>query len=575
MDKSLIIRKLDEAAVLMELKGENPFKIRAFSNASRILKGLSDDINELIKNGQLTDLKGIGRGIANFIYEIDQSGEPEELQKLKEEIPSSLLELLKIPGMGAKKVKLVWEKLNILTIGELEYACKENRLVDLEGFGEKTQQKIIDGIELIKKYADRHLLSEVLEIANDLLVIIQDFPGVIRSEIAGSLRRNKEIVKEIDFVVAADIRNQKKIMDAFIHMDPVEKITNRGEKKSSVMLNKGIAAELRIVSDEEFPFALHHITGSNEHNVAMRQQAKKLNLKMSEYGLFKEDGEKISCKTEAEIFKTMDMSYIPPELRENYGEIEAGYTKNIPNLIEVQDIKGVIHVHSTYSDGLHSIKAMADSACSLGYKYLIISDHSKSAIYANGLSEERIKQQIQEIDGLNGSFEDFQILKSIECDILADGSLDYSEEILALFDLVICSIHSHFRMTESEATERILQAMENPFTTILGHPTGRLLLAREGYPVDMRMILTAASTLNVAIELNANPHRLDIDWRFLKIAKEIGVKISINPDAHRIEGIEDIKYGVGIARKGWLTASDVLNCRSAEQVIEFSKSRHT
>ena len=574
VDKSLIIQKLEEMTVLMELKGENPFKIRAFSNASRVLQGISDDIHELIRSGRLSEIKGIGKGITNFILEVDQSGEPEELQNLKKQIPSSLLELLKIPGMGSKKVKAVWEKLKIQSIGELEYACKENRLVELEGFGEKTQQKIVEGIELLKKYSDRHLLSEVLDVARDLRELINKLPGVFCSEIAGSLRRWKEIVKDIDFVAAADTKDHKKIMDAFTSSHSVEKISSKGVKKSSVILKNGITAELRIVSNDEFPFSLHHTTGSKEHNIVMREQAIKMKLKLNEYGLFRENGKKIDCKTEKELFERLGLSYIPPELRENYGEIEAGLHHEIPKLIEMQHIEGIIHVHSTYSDGLHSIKELVDAAHSLGYRYLVISDHSKSAIYANGLTEERIAQQFQEIDELNQTLEGFQILKSIECDILTDGTLDYSDETLALFDLVICSIHSRFRMTESEATARILKAMENPYTTILGHPTGRLLLAREGYPVNLRTIILAASDLNVALELNANPHRLDIDWRWLKFAKEKGVKISINPDAHRIEGIQDMRYGVGIARKGWLTAPDVLNSLPAEQVIRFAKSRH-
>lgn len=531
-------------------------------------------MGQLIENRQLTEIKGIGKGIANFIQEIDQDGEPQELQNLKKEIPPTLLELLKIPGMGAKKVKVVWEKLNIQTLGELEYACKENRLVDLEGFGAKSQQKIVDGIDLLKKYSDQHLLSEVLDVSQELLELINNIPGIIRSEIAGSLRRRKEIVKDIDFVVAADSQNHQTIMDAFTHLDQVEKISSKGTIKSSVILKNGITAELRIVSDDEFPFSLHHTTGSKEHNVVMREHAKKMKLKLNEYGIFTENGMKIECKTETEIFNNLGLSYIPPEVRENYGEIEAGSKNNIPKLIEHEDIKGVIHVHSTHSDGLHSIQEMASSARSHGYTYLVISDHSKSAIYANGLSEERIKQQFQEIDELNQSLQDFKILKSIECDIMADGSLDYSDEILSQFDLVICSIHSRFRMTESEATDRLLKAMENPYTTIIGHPTGRLLLAREGYPVNMRSIITAASELKVVIELNANPHRLDLDWRWLKSARDAGVKISINPDAHRIDGIQDMRYGLGIARKGWLTKSDVFNCLSAEQVSQFAKSRH-
>ncbi|MEJ2636429.1 MAG: DNA polymerase/3'-5' exonuclease PolX, partial [Calditrichia bacterium] len=458
-------------------------------------------------------------------------------------------------------------------VGELEYACKENRLSDLEGFGEKTQEKILLGIGMLKKYSERHLISTASESGQTLFEQVKNFPGVVRCEIAGSLRRRRETIKDIDILVSAADENREKIMDRFSTLPEVEVVSGKGKTKTSVVLQSGMNADLRIVSDEQYPYALHHFTGSKEHNVAMRGYAQKLNMKMNEYGLFRNETENIPCRTEAEIFGKLKMQYIPPELRENYGEIEAALGNEIPELVEQKDLRGMIHCHSHYSDGANTVEEMARACREAGYEYLVISDHSKSAAYANGLSEERIRAQHREIDELNGRLKDFRILKSIECDILPDGRLDYSDEVLAGFDLVIASIHSKFKMTEEEGTRSVIRAMENPFVTIVGHPTGRLLLAREGYPIDMEQIIRTAADLQVSIELNANPHRLDIDWRLIKGSKDLGVKISINPDAHRTEGIQDVKYGVGVARKGWLTKPDVLNCLSAEELIRFAAKR--
>jgi DNA polymerase (family 10) len=573
-EKISIINSLEEMAILLEIKGDNPFKIRAYSNAARILQGVSGEIQKLIDGGEITQIKGIGKGIADFISILASGKIPEELEVLRKNTPVGVLDMLKVPGMGPKKVKAVWEKLSIKSLGELEYACKENRLVDLDGFGLKTQEKILSGIEQVKKYSERHLLSDVVTQANELLDAVRKFRGIIRIEIAGSLRRWKETIKDIDILVSADEADRAKIMDQFISLPDIEIVTSKGQTKSSVQLKSGINADLRIVQDKQFPYALHHFTGSMEHNVAMREYARKLKLKMNEYGLFDENGKNIAAVDEPAIFNRLGMDYIPPELRENFGEIEAALARQIPVLIESDDIKGVIHVHSQYSDGLNSIAEMADVCKSRGYGYLVISDHSRSAAYARGLTEEQIRKQHTEIDELNKKMSDFRILKSIESDILADGQLDYDQDILASFDLVIGSIHSRFNMSATEATDRLIRAMRNPYLTIVGHPTGRLLLAREGYPVDMHAVIEAAAEFGVALELNANPHRLDTDWRLLKHARDSGVKISINPDAHKIEGISDIRFGVGIARKGWLRVSDILNCLTADELLKFASRRH-
>ncbi|MGA1840280.1 MAG: DNA polymerase/3'-5' exonuclease PolX [bacterium] len=574
MDKKDVIHALEEMAVLMDLKGENPFKIRAFSNAARTLQGVSEDINQLVESGEIGQIKGVGKSITEVITELVKTGKSSDLEELRASTPPGMIEMLKIPGMGPKKVKAVWEKLGISTIGELEYACNENRLIDLEGFGQKTQEKILVGIGMLKKYAEQHLLSVARGEAEALYEQVKNLPGVIRSDIAGSIRRWKETIKDIDLLISAEDNAREQIMDSFTKLPEVELIVAKGNTKSSITLKTGINADLRIVNDEQFPYALHHFTGSKEHNVAMRGHAKKMNLKMNEYGLFRDETQNVPCRTEADIFRELGMQYIPPELRENYGEIQAALNQDIPKLVEWDDLRGVIHVHSNYSDGANTIREMAEASREMGYQYMVLCDHSKNASYANGLQVDRLIVQHQEIEEINKGFNGFRILKSIECDILANGSLDYTDDVLSTFDLVIASVHYKFTMTEEEATERVLKALKNPYVTILGHPTGRLLLAREGYPINMPRVIQAAGELEVAIELNANPHRLDIDWRLLNQAKNQGVKISINPDAHRIEGINDTRYGVGIARKGWLCPEDVLNCLSADELIQFAKRRN-
>ncbi len=573
MDKKQIAAVLKEMSVLMEILGKNPFKIRAHQNAARVVEGLTADLKSLVESGEITGIKGIGKGMADKIAILLDGGELEEHQALKEEVPAGLLEVSKIAGMGPKKVKAVWDELNVTTLEELETAAQEDKLSGMKGFGKKTQEKILQNIGLLKKFRDSYLLSEGRTAGEVLLARVREFPGVIRSEIAGSLRRSKEIVKDIDIVVSAEEADRSGIMDGFTTLDDVQVVVGKGETKSSVVLKNGINADLRIVSDEQYPYTLHHFTGSKEHNVALRQHAIKMGMKVSEWGLFKGD-DLVPCEDEQAIYKALGMRYIAPELRENYGEIEAAQDNALPKLIEAKDIKGIIHTHSVWSDGVNTIAEMAKACQERGYEYLVISDHSKAAAYANGLNEARIQQQHAEVDALNNELNGFRVLKSIECDILGEGELDYSDEVLATFDLVIASVHSRFGMTEAEATKRIITAIENKYVTILGHLTGRLLLGREGYPLDQRAVLDAAADLGVSVEINANPRRLDLDWRLCKYALEKGVMLSINPDAHRIEGLADMQYGIGVARKGWVTSDRVLNCYSADEVLAFAAKRH-
>ncbi|NMA94596.1 MAG: DNA polymerase/3'-5' exonuclease PolX [Clostridiales bacterium] len=559
MDKQKVADVLNELSILLELKGENPFKIRAYQNGARIIERLDGDLKKMVEDGSIGKLKGIGKGLAEVIEELVKTGSLLYFNELKEEFPETLFELLDVPGLGPKRVKTLYNNLGITSIGELEYACMENRLIDLPGFGKKMQENILKGVENLKSYREKSLYPESFATAMNILDRIKGHPDVLDADIAGSLRRHKEIIGDIDIVVAAD--KGEGIMDLFTELEDVLDIIGKGDTKSAVRLKNGMTADLRVVSPKEFPYAMNHFTGSKEHNTKMRHIAKKNGLKMNEYGVFNvETGELIPCESERDIYNIFNMDYIPPELREDMGEIEAAKKGNLPKLIATKDIKGVMHVHSVYSDGLNTIKELADHARELGYSYIGISDHSKSAYYANGLKEDDVKAQIEEIDRLNEEYTDFKILKGIESDILPDGSLDYDEDILSLFDFIIASVHSGFTMSRDDMTERILRAMDSPYVSILGHLTGRLLLSREGYDVDIEKIIEKAARENVAIEINANPYRLDLDWRWCKLAKDRGTKLVICPDAHDLENFDYIDLGVKIARKGWLSREDVLNC---------------
>lgn len=570
MDKKQVAQILEEIGTFLELRGENPFKSRAYHNASRIIGALTTDIATVVESGAIVEIKGIGEGLAEKITELVRTGQLKYYEDLKRSLPPGLVEMLEIQGMGPKRVKILYDKLKVKSIDKLKEAAEKGKLAKLEGFGEKSQENILKGIEQLKKHADKFLYPQAWESAEAIHSAIRKERSVVRSEVAGSLRRKKEVIGDIDILVSAKSSDSPTIMRIFTNHPDVERVLAEGETKSSVVLKSGINCDLRVVGDEQFPFTLHYFTGSKEHNIRMRSIAKDKNIKMNEYGLFKGKAEKLlSCRNEEDIFKTLGMSYIPPELREDMDEIEAAQSSKLPKLIEEADIKGTFHCHTTYSDGMNSLQEMADSAKARGWQYLGIADHSKVAAYAGGMSEKKLRDQQREIDALNERFRGFRVFKGTEVDILPDGSLDWSDKVLSTFDYVVASVHSKFKMTEAEMTKRIVKAVKNKHVTMLGHPTGRLLLSREAYPVNMIDVINATADYGKVIEINAHPMRLDLDWRFCKYAKEKGVKISINPDAHNVDGLLDVSYGVGIARKGWLERKDVVNAWSLSKVMKF------
>lgn len=579
MDKKCVVEILDEIGTLLELTGENPFRSRAYHNGAQVVSGLTDDLNELINKGTLTSIKGIGQGLADTITEFVQTGKIKMHEELRAKVPSGVLEMLRIQGLGPRKIKTLYEKLNITSITELREACEKQRLRLLDGFGEKTEENILKSISHLERSSDKHLYPQALESAEKIVAQLKQIKGVKSCNYAGSIRRCKEIIGDIDILVSASNRARIDIMSAFIKHEDVESIVGTGDTKATVILKNGIQCDLRIVSEAEYPFALNYFTGSKEHNVEMRSLARKQGLSLNEYGFTRIEESKSkktrkqipSCNNEEDIYKTLGLHYIPPELRENTGEIEFAQKHAIPKLIELSDLRGTFHCHTTDSDGLNSLEQMITAAQSLGWHYIGFADHSQAASYAGGMSPAKAREQMKYIDRLNEQNKNFHIFKGVESDILADGSMDYNDKLLSEFDYVVASIHSKFKMTEDEATKRIIKALKNKYVTILGHPTGRLLLQREGYPVKMLEVINAAADYGKAIEINAHPMRLDLDWRFLKYAKEKGVLIFINPDAHNVNGLEDIQYGVGIARKGWLEPKNVVNSWSVHQVSNYLK----
>ncbi len=564
MDKKEVARTLEEIGTLLELQGESPFKSRAYGTAARVISGLDTPaLQDLVQRGRLRTLKGIGTALAEKIAELVTTGQLGYYEALKQKVPAGLLEMLTIPGMGPKKVKAIYDQLGITTVGELEYACHENRLVDLPGFGRKTQENLLKGISRLKQHRGRYLCHEAMGMAQQLLDALANSRAAVRLALAGDLRRRKEIVERIDLLASAP--DNEHVVGVVAKIPLVEEVVASGPTGVSVRLRTGMSADVQVVHDDAFPFALHHLTGSQAHTAALRERARERGYSLNEHSLFRGD-ERVVCRDEAEIFAAIGMSDIPPELREGMGEIDAAERGELPTLIEERDIQGVFHVHSTWSDGVAEIEEMAHTAQRLGYQYLGLSDHSQTARYANGLEPERVHQQHEVIDRLNAKLDGLTILKGSEVDILPDGSLDYPDALLRQLDFVVASVHSRFSMPEEEMTARIVKAMHNPYVTMLGHVTGRLLLAREGYAVDLDAIIEAAIRLGVVIELNANPHRLDIDWRYLRNACGRGLMISINPDAHSPEGLADVTYGVGIARKGWVTAEQVINTRGLQDV---------
>lgn len=565
MDKDQVAAVLSEIGVLLELKGENPFKCRAYANAARLLEGLTEPLEKLVAERRLGELKGIGEALQEKITTLVTTGRLPYYEELKASIPPGLVEMLEIPGLGPKRIKLLHEKLGVDSVEKLEAACRAGRVAALEGFGEKTQTKILEGIAHRRQYAERHLLSDALAVAEPLLEALRAHPAVIRCSTAGSLRRWRETIGDVDFVVSA--REPEAVLDFFVRQPGVERVLARGGTKASVVLSGGLQADLRVVSDAEYPFALAYFTGSKAHNIVMRQRAIARGLRLNEYGLFRSTEEtrdpalREPCRDEADIFARLGLAYIPPELREDLGEFAAAEAGPLPRLIEWTDLKGSLHNHSNWSDGRNSLEDIARHAEELGLEYWAITDHSRASFQANGLDPARLKKQVREIQALNRRLADsghrFRLLTGIEVDILRDG-LDFPDEVLAELDVVVASLHVP-ASAEAENTKRLIRAAENPFVHLLGHPTGRLLLRREPAPVNLPAVMDACAATGTWIELNCNPYRFDLDWRHWPYARSRGVKCVINPDAHRFEHTGFLRLGAGVARKGWLTPADVIN----------------
>lgn len=570
-DKQELAKIFAAVAVLLELKGDNPFKIRAYETAARILEELDGDLDGFVASGRMDETKGIGQALGQKIREFVDTGRLAYYEDLKATVPAVLFELVKIPGLGPKKALQLHEKLGIDSVGELEYACRENRLAALPGFGVKTQEKILESIDYLKRFQGQYLLVDAWPLAEKIAALLGAQPGVAEAAVAGSIRRRKETVKDIDIVVAA--AEPAAVSEAVAALPGVEKMLGQGPTKSTVKLANGMNMDVRAVRPEEFAAALHHFTGSKEHHVKLRGLAKDKGLKINEYGVETAGGEKLAFADEAAFYRALGLAYIEPELREGFDELEAAAGGALPVLAAAGDIKGVFHAHTTFSDGSATPAEMAAAAQARGWRYLGVSDHSRTAVYARGLRLETVIEQRREIERLNAADPGFTLFAGIECDILPDGSLDYPDEVLAEFDFVIASVHSAFRQSEADMTRRIVRAMENRYVGILAHPTGRILLARDGYAVDLATVIAAAAATGTVLEINASPYRLDLDWRWCRRAREAGVLLAVNPDAHAPEELDYVIYGTAMARKGWLTAADIVNTRPAAEAIALLRRK--
>ncbi len=577
MDKERVAAILDEIGTLLEIQGENPFRCNAYHNAARAIEQLGENLADVVAKGKLEEIAGIGETLRDKITTLVTTGQLPFYDKLRQSTPPGLFKMLRLPGMGPKKVKALYDQLKIDDLDKLRAACQRGEVAGLKGFGEKTQQKILEGIDFLDRAGERVRIDQALPPALEMLETLRRLPGVKRIELCGSLRRRKETINDIDLLISSD--QPGPIMEAFVKLPGVHQVVGHGDTKSSVVVEVGgtgkrifINADLRVVRDDQFPFALHYFTGSKEHNIAMRARAQKYGLKLNEYELAGPDRH-VACRDEADIFKALDLDYIPPEMRENTGELAAAEEHRLPRLVEADDIKGVFHCHTDWSDGGSTLEEMAAAARKLGLKYLGIGDHSQSLTVARGLTPDRVRRQQAEIDALNKRFKGFRVFKGTECDILADGRLDFDDDVLASFDYVVASVHSHFGQSEEEMTARIVKAVSHPRVTMLGHATGRLLLRREGYKVNVEAVLQAAARHGTLIEINAHPQRLDLDWVHCKRARALGVTLVINPDAHHTGDLAYYRYGVDVARRAWLEAKDVFNTLSLRDVTRTLEKR--
>jgi DNA polymerase (family 10) len=580
--KEQVAEVLVGIATLLELKGENPFKARAYLNGARAVEGLNEPLGKVVAEGRLGEIKGIGEALQKKIAELVTTGRLVYYEELKAATPPGLVAMLEVPGLGPKKVKALHDQLHLEGPEELERACKAGKVAGLPGFGEKTQANILEGLERRRAYSSRHLLSEGLSAAEGVVEGLRQHPDVIRCSTAGSLRRFREVIGDID--VVASSKAAGRVLESFTGQPGVLRTIAKGDTKASVLLGDGIQCDLRVVSDAEYPSALLYFTGSKEHNIVLRQRAIERGLRLNEYGLFRskeetrEAGLRLPCRTEEEILERLGLHWIPPELREDAGEIARAETGPLPRLVEWTDLKGSLHNHSTWSDGHQRPEEIARSMGELGLAYWAITDHSKASFQANGLDAARLRAASADIRSVNAQLaregNPFRLLTGVEVDILKDGTLDLPDAVLAELDVVIASVHQSFTQSEAETTRRLIRAAQNPYVHLLGHLSGRLLLEREPYKVDAHAVIECCAETGTWIELNAHPSRLDMDWRLWPYAKSKGVKCAINCDAHRFEHAGFLRLGAGIARKGWLEKADVVNTLPLEELLkELARKR--
>jgi DNA polymerase (family X) len=569
MTKEQIAGVLERIAILLELKAENPFKVRAYTNAARAIETFGGNVSNFQDEEAVGKIPGIGKSIALKIKELAATGSLKYLEELSSKFPTGIMELFSLPGLGAKKIKALYDQLGISSIEHLQKACEDGRVAELPGFGQTTQQKLCESIAKRAAHVGSFQFGQVAAEAETMRSDLAAHNSVLQVDIAGSYRRRKEILHDLDLLVAT--KEPEAIMKFFVSHRLVESVIAQGPTKSSLRLRSGVQCDLRVVSTAEYPFALAYFTGNKEHNIELRSRALQRGWTLNEYRLApvpvdskakkKRPIRKIpKVRDEAGLYRAVDLDFIPPELRENWGEFEAAEKHSLPKLIEKENLRGTFHCHTTASDGHNSVEEMAAAAQELGLEYLGIADHSRSSIQAHGIDETKLRSQIATIRKLNKNFRGFRLFAGVECDILRDGSLDFSDKVLSQLDYVIASVHSVFNLSEAEMTRRVIHAMENPLVTMLAHPTGRLLLKREPYQIEIPAVLDAAARTGTWIELNAAPKRLDLDWRWWPRAKQKGVKCVVNPDAHRTERLQDLWFGIGIARKGWLIKDDVMNC---------------
>ncbi|MBA2226125.1 DNA polymerase/3'-5' exonuclease PolX [Thermogemmata fonticola] len=577
MTKEEVAAALDEIGTLLELKGENPFRCNAYHQAARMIQQLEGDLHELVASGKLAEVRGIGEALQEKIATLVTTGRLSFLDELRASVPAGMVQMLRIPGLGPKKVKALYEQLHVRDIGELKAACERGEVARLKGFGDKTQAKILEGIEFLQRQGQRVRLDQALPLAEELMEQLRRGGHVQQIAVCGSVRRRRETVHDLDILVCSEA--PQPVMDRFVRLPQVQQVLAQGPTRSSVVLVQHIQgekitlqADLRIVTPSQYPYALLYFTGSKEHNIRLRQRALSRGWTLNEY-MMGTESQPILAKTEEEIYAALGLAYIPPELREDTGEIEAAERGELPVLVEESDLRGVFHCHTTASDGRATLEEMALAAERLGLEYLGIADHSQSLTVAGGLSPQAVRDQWQQIDRLNARLHKVRLLKGTEVDILDDGSLDYPDELLAGFDYVVASVHTHFQMSREAMTARVCKALAHPAVTMLGHPTGRLLLKRDGYKIDLEAVLRTAAQYGKMIEINAQPQRLDLDWLHVKQARALGVPLVINPDAHALPELEYVRYGVMVARRGWLERRQVFNTRSLPEVLEELQRR--